>query len=119
MGVETDINEILKELVDKFNKKVSEDERVYNAIKDLKRRIKLKIEPEGVFYGELKNGKLTEFIKTEEDVEADIQVETTRDVFLQLISQQMSPLVAYVNGLVKVKAPLRDMLLLKDLLGGV
>jgi len=114
MGVETNIDEILKTFVERFNKKVEEEKRIYERIKDLNRRIKLKIDPEGIFYGELKSGKLSEFQKIEKDIEADIIVETTRNVFLQLISQQLSPFIAYVNGLVKVKAPIKDMLLLKD-----
>jgi len=117
MGVETSIEEILKNLVEKFNKKVDEDKDLYERIKDLNRRIKLKIQPEGIFYGELKDGKITELKKVSEDVEADISVETSRDVFLQLISQQLSPFIAYMNGLVRIKAPLKDLLLLKNLFG--
>jgi len=119
LGIETNLDEILRDLVEKFNKKVEESKDLKKQLQGFNRRILLKLDSDGLYYAEIKDGKFEEFKKIEKEIDTDIKIETTRDVFLQLISQQLSPLVAYVNGLVKIKAPLKDLLMVKDLLGGV
>lgn len=118
MGVETNLDEILKNLVEKFNKKVEESEDLRKRLQGFDRKVLLKLDPDGFYYAEIRDGKFEEFKKIDSETDTDIKIETTRDVFLQLISQQLSPLVAYVNGLVKIKAPLRDLLMVKELFGG-
>jgi len=118
LGVETNLDEILKNLVEKFNKKVEESEDLRKRLQGFNRKVLLKLDPDGFYYAEIRDGKFEEFKKIDSETDTDIKIETTRDVFLQLISQQLSPLVAYVNGLVKIKAPLRDLLMVKELFGG-
>ena len=118
LGIETNLDEILKNLVEKFNKKVEESEDLRKRLQGFNRKVLLKLDPDGFYYAEIRDGKFEEFKKIDSETDTDIKIETTRDVFLQLISQQLSPLVAYVNGLVKIKAPLRDLLMVKELFGG-
>jgi len=118
LGIETNLDEILKNLVEKFNKKVEDSEELRKRLQGFDRKVLLKLDSDGLYYAEIRNGRFEEFRKIENEVDVDIKIETSRDVFLQLISQQLSPLVAYVNGLVKIKAPLKDLLMVKELFKG-
>ncbi len=116
MGEETNVEEILKKIVEKFNEKMEKDSELLEKIKDLERTIMIKLGEAGIYVAKLQDGKLSDFEKVQEEVKAEIRLETDPDTFVKIVNGEISPMVAYMDGRVKFKAPLRDMMLLKDLL---
>ncbi len=105
------MKEILQELVDKFNAK---DDPRKEKIKDLERTILVKFTDDGSYYFTLKNSKLSDV--EEGEVKADIIVETTTETFKNIVNKKEDALTAYFSKKIRIKAKLRDKLLLSDLL---
>ncbi len=110
------VEEILNKMVEKFNEKIEKDEKLKEKVKDLERTIMMKFEGLGVYIAKLQGGSLSKFEKASEEVKAEIRLETDPETFIKIVNGEISPMVAYMDGKIKFKAPLRDMMLLKDLM---
>ncbi len=107
------ILEKLNELVEKFNKRMEEDEKLRNGIGDLERKIIINFKDNGKYFLKLENGSLN-FVDPFD--KGDIEVEMTMETFEKILSKEMDALSAYITKKILVKASLSDKLLLSDLL---
>ena len=65
----------------------------------------------------VRNGDLVE-IKEHRPTDADVRIEAEPQDFLAIFEGTLSPVDAYLRKKIKVKAPLRDILLVKAFMGG-
>ncbi len=105
------MKEILQELVDKFNAK---DDPRKEKIKDLRRTIVIRFTDDGTYNFKLEDAKLSDV--KEGEIQADILVETTIQIFKDILDKKEDALTAYLTKKIKIKAKLMDKLLLSDLL---
>jgi putative sterol carrier protein len=103
----------IEELVEKFNKRSSEDRKLYDDIKDLKRKIFINFKDNGKYYFYLENGKLA-FVDPFD--KPDIEIELEKDTFDKILNKELDALTAYISKKIIVRASLRDKLLISDLL---
>ena len=71
-------------------------------------------DPEGVFYAEVKNGKLS--IEPYEYYDNDVVFEGTYEVFCKIISGQINPAKAFLTGKIKVHGDLGKAAMLEKVL---
>ncbi len=100
-------------LVEKFNAKLQESQSMQNELQGIKRTLdivlqedktRLFLSKEGLAYTE-DNGK-----------KPDISIITTRETLSDILERRIDPMKAYLDGDVKVKASILDMLKAKSIL---
>jgi len=110
----SDIKQILKEKVSKFNARIKDDPKFSGVIEGKERSICISVSDGGNYTTNLKDMHLDPFVESD-NTDNDLVVTASSDVLLALIKKEMSPIKAYMTGELKVKASLTDMLLLKRL----
>jgi len=106
------MKETLQELVNKFN----ENADVNKKLKDIDRMITIKFSDDGTYHIHLKDGKLSDV--EEGEVESQIAVEMTSEVFNGILNKEIDALTAYLTKKISINASLMDKLLIKDLFKG-
>ena len=106
------MKETLQELINKFN----DNDTVSKKVKDMDRMITIKFPDCGSYHIHLKNGKMSDV--EEGEVESQIVVEMTSEVFKGILNKEIDALTAYLSKKISVKASLMDKLLIKDLFKG-
>jgi putative sterol carrier protein len=110
-----DIEAVLKDLIERFNKKALEDDKLRKELKDVTRKIEINISDQGSFNMLLKDVKLIDFSKGEAD-SPDIKVITDSETFDGLLSRKIGPMKALATKRLKIKASLEDMLRFRKLI---
>ena len=112
--------EILEDMVNKFNQKVDESDKLYEKLKDITRTIQLELDENVFYHMRMVKGKIVEIVPdsvTEPDL-PDLRILTDSETFEGIINKTVKPFKAYVLKKIRVKGKLMDRLLLKDLLSG-
>jgi len=110
----TDVEALLKDLIARFNKKVTEDEKLRNELRNMTRKIEVKMKDGESYNFLLEDQQLKNFSKGELS-EPDISIISDTKSFEALVKREIGPMRALATGKVKIKAPLEDMLRLRKL----
>lgn len=109
-----DVEALLKDLIARFNKKVTEDEKLRNELRNMTRKIEVKMRDGESYNFLLEDLQLKNFSKGEVS-EPDISIISDTKSFEALVKREIGPMRALATGKVKIKAPLEDMLRLRKL----
>jgi len=106
--------ENLFDLVEKFNRRAREDEKLMHELKGLEKKIEINFTDNGRYSFLLKDGQVSRHEGIFES--PDIAVIITTDVFESIINREIDVLSAYITRKFTVKASLSDKLLISELL---
>ncbi len=109
------IEEVLGDLIARFNRKASEDEKLRTELEGMTRRIEVEMRDGETYHFLLENSQLVNFSKGKTN-EADVRIISDTKSFEALINREMGPMKALVTGKVKIEASLEDKLRLRKLL---
>lgn len=106
--------EKLFDLVEKFNRRAREDDKLMHELKGLEKKIEINFTDNGRYCFLLKDGQVSMHEGIFES--PDISVTITTDVFESIINREIDVLSAYITRKFTVKASLSDKLLISELL---
>ena len=111
--------DFLEEMVNKFNQKVDESEKMFQKLKDISRTIQIELDDTVFYHMRMVNGKIVEILPEaiKEPEVPDLRILSDAVTFEGIMNKTVKPLRAYALNKIKVKGALRDRLLLKDLFG--
>ncbi len=109
------IEETLKELVDRFNRRVAQEPNVGDELKGLHRVVALKLADGQAFGVELSEGRLA-YLTNAMPAKPDVTIRTDAATFLALVRREMGPMKAMVTGKLALDGSLDDKLLFRKLL---
>lgn len=111
--------DFLEDMVNKFNQKVDESEKMFEKLKDVSRTIQIELDQTVFYHMRMVNGKIIEILPEElkEPELPDLRIISDKVTFHGIMNKTVKPLKAYALNKIKVKGALKDRLLLKDLLG--
>jgi len=104
----------IEALVEKFNERAKTDEKLHETLVDWERSIQLDITGDGTYHFFLKDFKIDR-VNDGPTPDPQIHVATDRETFEAVIDGETSPMRAYMNKKFRVKAELRDLLILRKL----
>lgn len=107
------VEELLKQAVDKFNKKASCDEKMKEQLKDIDRKVLIEITNGPSYHFDLKECYITGFGQGMIE-NPDVRVITDVETLTGLLKKEIRPMKAYATGKLKIKASLTDLLTLKN-----
>jgi putative sterol carrier protein len=112
-----ELETLIKEVIDKFNIQVQEDEKLKKQVEGMDRHIVLEFSDSDSsirFY--LKDNKISDFGRGKYD-NPEIRIMSDVKTLAALIKKEMKPMKAIALGKVKFKASLTDLLAIKKLFG--
>lgn len=107
------MEEILRKLVDDFNKKSVEDEKIKDKFSDLERKIVIELTDDKTYHMYLNEGKILDFGVG--DIDTDIRIISDSVTLKKLINKEMGAFKAYATKKLKIKASFSDLLMIKSL----
>jgi len=112
--------ELLEDMVNKYNQKVDESKKLFEKLKDVSRTIQIELDETVFYHMRMVKGKIVEILPeaVKEPEFPDLRILTDRSTFEGILNKTVKPLRAYALKKIKIKGPLKDRLLLKDLLSG-
>ena len=108
------VGQILKETIDKFNKRVSEDPKLAAEIGTMTRKVQVQVEDGDWYYFVLSNGRASDPVKGSVE-NPDIRVTATSETLKKLFTGELRAMKALATKKVRVQASLEDMLRLRKL----
>jgi len=109
------MEDMLKDLVETFNKRIEEDEKLKEAVKDKTRSVVMEVTDGDCFSFRLEDCKLNGPNKG--DIEdADVRVISDLETYTGIFSKEINPMKAYATKKLRLKASLTDLMLLQKLL---
>ena len=112
--------DLLEDMVNKFNKKVDDSEKLFEKLKEVSRTIQIELDETIFYHMRMINGKIVQILPEavkEPDI-PDLRILTDSQTFQGILEKTVKPLKAYALKKIKIKGALKDRLLLKDLLSG-
>ncbi|MDN5357936.1 MAG: hypothetical protein PWR17_1105 [Candidatus Methanomethylophilaceae archaeon] len=106
--------EQIQDLVDKFNKKSDDDEKLRKELAHLDKTFMIDLGKES-YSMKLQNSRITGF-KAEAMDNSDIIVISTPENLQAMIDGELRPMKAYITKKIKIKGNLQDLMFLKKFL---
>ena len=103
---------LLRETIEKFNKKVSEDPNLANELKNVRKMLQVEVTDGKTYHFLLENAHVGNL----EDGPAenpDIRIVTSAETLTQLRSGELRPMKAYATRKLQVKGSIEDLLRLR------
>jgi len=101
----------IRELVDKINRKIENDEEIQNEVKDLKKTVNIDLGEEQYSF-KFEDSKVTDF-KCEPIEEADVTLTSTVENMTKLLDGDLRPMKAYITRKIVIKGKIQDLMFLK------
>jgi putative sterol carrier protein len=111
------IEQMLSDLVERFNRRAAQTPSVDEELRGLHRTIALKLADGRAFGVELTNGRLSAPTPAM-PAAPDITIRTDADTFQALVRRETGPMKALVTGKLAIDGSLDDKLLFRKLLSG-
>ena len=105
------MEEQLRGLVDKFNKKMAEDEKMRDEVKHLTKTVNIDLDTEKYSF-KLENAEIFDFRCTALD-EADVIITSTPENLQKLLDKELRPMRAYLTKKITIKGKIQDLMFLK------
>ena len=109
------MEEILRELIDKFNKKALEDEKMRKELEGIKRTIQVEFKDGESYNFMIDNARILNFSKGAV-ANPDLKIISDTKTFDALMKREMGPMKALATGKLKIEGSLEDKLRLRKLL---
>jgi len=107
------MRETIQGMIDKFHKKIENDEKVREEVEPIYKSLNIDLGEEK-FSLILDHGTIRDFKDGLLD-EADITLTTTPEYLQALIDGELRPMRAYMTGKIKIKGKIQDVMHLKKL----
>ncbi|MEF8832985.1 MAG: SCP2 sterol-binding domain-containing protein [Candidatus Thermoplasmatota archaeon] len=107
--------EVLEKLIQKFRKKIDEDESVEEKMKDFERDIQVDFESGNHYNLSLEESEVSDIDEGPLE-DSDITIATDVETLDDLLEEEIGAMQAYASNKIKVDASLSDMLKFKKLL---
>ncbi|MEW5759185.1 MAG: SCP2 sterol-binding domain-containing protein [Candidatus Thermoplasmatota archaeon] len=107
------MEELIDEVIEKFNSAAEKEGEHTKYLENMERNIEIEI-GEKIYYCKLKDKKIMRH--NEKFEKCDIKVITDEETFLGIMRKEINPLKAYIEGKLKVRASLTDLVLMRKLL---
>ncbi|MGC8663336.1 MAG: SCP2 sterol-binding domain-containing protein [Thermoplasmata archaeon] len=104
----------LYELIEKFNKRAKENEKLKRNLEGLERKILINFSDDGSYSFILKEAQVLEYKEKME--KPDITVNISTEIFHEILNKKLDVLSAYITKKFTVKASLSDKLLISELM---
>lgn len=115
--METELESMLKKIVQDFNEKAKDDEKLKSTLGGVKRTVVIEIENSKTYSFSIENSQIVNF-KDRALEEPDVKIISDAETVKKLITKELKPFKAYATGKVKIKASLSDLLALRRVLSG-
>lgn len=106
------VEELLNEAIQRFNRKVEEDQELKNELMGVRRAVQLELEGSDWYYFVLENAKVDGFSKGRIDA-PDIRVISTAETLRQLWTKELRVMKAIATRRLQVKGSIEDLLRFK------
>jgi len=110
-----DIQKVLGDLVDKYNKRLETDKELRERMKGVNKRIVLEITGDNTYHIIVANGTVIEFGQGDSDPK-DLTVTMDKATYERLHNKETSPFQAYADKKISFKGNLADLLVMKGIL---
>ena len=110
-----DVEGVLKDLMERFNRKAGEDQKLRDELRDVTRSIAVEMRDGESYHFLLKESQLVDLTKGAAD-SPDIKIISDTETFEGLISRRIGPMKALATGKLKLEASLEDKLRIRKLL---
>lgn len=106
------VEQLLRQAIDKFNRKVDGDPRLARELGGLRRTVQVEVTDGEWYYFVLENSHVGELFKGKVE-NADIRVMASTETFSQLWSGELRAMKAYATRKLHVKGSIEDLLRLR------
>lgn len=103
-----EVEEILEEALERFNRKLEEDVRIARELEGMERRIVLRLSDDGSYHFLLKDKKAGPLEKGE--TEGDIEILSDSETIVALFKGEIGPMKAIATKKLRINASIQDML---------
>jgi len=107
--------DIIKEKIDKFEEKMTSDERITEFLKGGSRKVLLEIPDDESYHFTANQEGIKDFGKGMID-DPDITITANIDIIKGIFNGEIKPLKAYIKKQIKFKASIQDMLFIRKLM---
>lgn len=108
------MEELLREMIEKFNEKTTKDEKLSRQLKDIVRKVQVEIEDGENYSFLLEDGKIRDFSRG--NVEGpDVKIISDTATIEALLKGNIGPMKALATRRLRIKASLEDLLRLRKL----
>ena len=113
--------DLLEDMVNKYNQKVDESEKLFEKLKEVTRTIQVELDDTVFYHMRMVGGKIVEIVPEaiKEPEFPDLRILSDVATFEGILNKTVKPLKAYALKKIKIKGALKDRLLLKDILGSL
>lgn len=115
--METELESMLKKIVQDFNEKAKDDEKLKSALEGVKKTVVIEIENIKTYSFSIENAQIVNFKDCALE-EPDVKIISDEETLKKIIMKELKPFKAYATGKVKIKASLADLLALRRILSG-
>ncbi|MFW5928192.1 MAG: SCP2 sterol-binding domain-containing protein [Thermoplasmatota archaeon] len=115
MSDEIEGRSVLEDMVEKFKKKIKNDDELREKVKDYDRKIMIDFKEDDFYNLEFRSGEVSDVREGPID-DADITIKTDPETLHNLLEGNMGAMEAYAKKKMKIDASLTDMLKIKNLL---
>ncbi len=102
------VKELLEDAIEKFNRKVEEDERIASELEGIERTIVVRLKDDGAYHFRIENKKASPL--QEGDVDGDIEIISDSETITALFNREIGPMKAIATKRLKINASIQDML---------
>ncbi|MCU0859723.1 MAG: SCP2 sterol-binding domain-containing protein [Thermoplasmata archaeon] len=106
------VEQILRETIAKFNRKVDEDPKLAEELRGIRKTVQVEVTDGEWYHFVLENSKVGELAKGAGQA-PDVRIIASTDTLRKLYSGELRPMKAYVTKLVQIKGSIEDLLRLR------
>lgn len=101
----------LRELVDKFNDKMANDEKTRDEVKHLTKTVNIDLDTEKYSF-KLEDAVISDF-RNETIENADVTITSTPENLQKMLEGELRPMRAYLTKKIKIEGKIQDLMFLK------
>ncbi len=106
------VEQLLREAIEKFNKKVADDPKLAKELEGMKRTIQVEVTDGDRYHFVLENARVGELVKGETQA-PDVRVIASSETLTQLWTRELRPMKAFATRKLQLKGSIEDMLRLR------
>ncbi len=114
MADKDEVKSMLEELIETFEEKIENNDKLKDRLQEFERNIAINFEDDGDYSFQLSDGEISD-LKEGKTKRADITIKTDSETLHALMSGDMKAMEAYARKKVRVDAPFLDLLKIKDM----
>ncbi len=103
-----EVKELLEDAIEKFNRKIAEDEKMAAELEGIERTIVVRLKDGEAYHFRLENKRATPL--EEGDTSGDIEIISDSETIVALFNREMGPMKAIATKKLKIDASIQDML---------